>query len=365
MSNNPEFPSLPINDATSAIIYSPRASADDLVCSLSPTSSLNGIYVRSRPTSMELSNRKYLGLDFGNLYQAPFNVSGTVQQGDQSADSLSNSSFSNDNELIFTPITSESGRVSSGATSVYTDEEYPQKNAARRTAETQARVKVLSEGHALTESQHYPESILTTASKNTVMTFKLGGHLNRTGDQKLIYQNIEQGDDLPSAPELIEDLNQVQAQKKRSIPLVYRTISKRVYGVFHRKTHSIPESIVLDSRSSKSLVSEPSAATLIQEPKPAEAIKSSFLFAIKRRPTIDSQKQSLRSKNIFSHRVPLIHRKKNSFPAFENRASLRRSSSFAGFVDWPELDDELDEATAEATQVARWANVQGWKGCGV
>ena len=386
MSNNPypseSSPSTGI-DTPSVIIYSPRTSADDLICPLSPTSSLKGVYVRSRPTSMEVPT-EYLNFVFGGFCQTAFNR--TVLDGDQSTDhgfqahSLPSFILSNESEPILTPATSsKSGRVSSDATPVYTDEEYIQKNAARRTAETRARVKALNESHARAR-KYYAESISpsvkTTASKNTVMSVVFG----RKGDQGAACQNIEEGDELASAPESMKD--QTRAQKKRTIPLVHR-VTQKVYGVFHRKTHSTPQSIQVGSY----LPHNDGTAAVIQEPKPTEAIKSSSisLFTGKRRSTIDSQQEppQRRPKNIFPPRALSIHRNKNSFPAapntvsltstslaIENRARLRRSISFAGFIDLPELDDELDEATAEATlaankasAMARWANLQSRRGC--
>jgi hypothetical protein len=368
--------------ASVTLYYSPRTSADDLVCPLSPTSSLKGIYVRSRPTSVEVP-AGYLNFDCGGFHQAD-DFDRTVQHGDRSTDHLfhahfpSSSTLSNKNEPISMPTTSsESSHVSSAATSVYTDE-YIQKNAARRTANTRARVKALNESHARAR-KYYAESISpsvkTTVSKNTVMCIGPG----HKGDQGAIYQNIEESDDLASAPEPMKD--QTGAQKKRSIPLVDR-VTQRLYGVFHRKAHSTPQSIQVGPCFSDNSINDGTA----QELKPAEAIKSSSvsLFTGKRRPTIDSQQESprQRSKNFFSQRALSIRRNKISFPAapntvsvtstslaIENRARLRRSVSFAGFVDLPELDDELDEATAEATQVAnktsmmtRWAILQR-QGC--
>jgi len=370
----------------SVIIYSPRTSADDLIRPLSPTSSLKGIYVRSRPTSMEVPAES-LGFDFGGFYQAAFST--TVQQGLQytehalHAHSLSSSTLSDGGELIFTPnASSELSHASSAATSVYTDEEYIQRNAARRTAETRARVKALNEGHARARKESISTSVKTTASKNTLMTLALGHHFKKNNDnQAAAYENIE-GDDTASAPGKMKD--QSRTQKKRSIPHVYRAVTKKVYGVFHRKAYSTPESIQVDSPLSDNFVNDATAAP-IQELKPAEPIKSSSLslFTRKRRPTIDSQKEAPRSKNTFSQRALSIRRNKNSIPAapntvsltstslaIENHARLRRSMSFAGFVDLPELDDELDEATAEAAQVAtkasvmvRWANMQNQQGC--
>lgn len=360
-------------------MYSPRTSADDLIRPLSPTSSLKGIYVRSRPTSMDVS-ADYLDFDFGGFYQAAF--SRTVVDGDQSTDhsfhahSLPGFILSNDSGPIFTPATS--GHVSSDATSVYTDEEYIQKNAARRTAETLARVKALNENHARAR-KYYAESISpsvkTTASKNTVIS------LGRKGEGATC-QNIEEGDELASTSEPMKD--QTRAQKERtSIPLVHR-VTQKVYGVFHRKTHSTPEAIQVGSSLLDNSINDGS----VEDPKPAEAIKSSSisLFTRKRRSTTSSQQEppQWRPKNIFSQRALSIQRNKTSFPAtpntvsltstslaIENRAArLRRSVSFAGFIDLPELDNDLDEATAEATLVAnktsvmaRWANLQGRRGC--
>lgn len=379
MSNNP-YPSSPITDTASVIVYSPRTSADDLICPLSPTSSLKGIYVRSRPTSVEVA-AGYLNLDFGGFHQA--DSSRTVQHSDQSADHPfhahfpSSSTLSDKDEPISTPI-SESSHVSSGATSAYTDDEYIQNNAARRAAETRARVKALNESHARARkcyAESISPSVKTTASKDTVMSIAPGCK----GDQGAIYQNIEKSDDLASAPEPMKD--QTGAQKKRSIPFVDR-VTQKLFGVFHRKAYSTPQSIQVGPGFSDNSINDGTA----QELKPAEAIKSSSisLFTGKRRPTIDSKQESprQRSKNFFSQRALSIRRNKLSFTvapntvsvtstslAIENRASLRRSVSFAGFVDLPELDDELDEATAEATQVAnktknktsmmtRWENIQ-------
>lgn len=372
--SNP-YPSSLINDTTTAaIMYSPRTSTDDLFCPLSPASSLKGIYVRSRPTSME-GPAEHLNFDFGGFYQAPFNK--TVQHGDQSAD---HPLPSNENESILTPVASlESSHVSSVATSVYSDEEYIQKNAARRTAETRARVKALNEGHARVR-KHYTESISpsvkTTASKNTVISLIPG----RKGDREATYRNIEE------APELKDQTRaQTRAQKKLSIPLVSR-VTQRVYGVFHRKAHSTPQSIQVVSCSPDNSINGTAQAALIQDLKPAAVIRSSSIsmFTGKRRPTTDSQQEPPQRRSIFSQQaLSSIRRNKNSFPAapntvsltssslaIENRARLRRSISFAGFFDLPELDDELDEATAEATQVAnktsvmvRWANLQGQPGC--
>ena len=377
MSHNP-YPSSSITDTTSTIhISSPRTSSDDLICPLSPTSSLKGIYVRSRPTSTEIPES--LGFDFGGFYQAAFNR--TVQQSTERPSHgqfLSTSTVSDENEPTFTPptISSESSHVSSAATSIYVDEEYIQKKAARRTAETSARVKALNEGHARAR-KNYASSLKATASTNSVTTLGLGANFN-TGYGRSTHNNIEEEDEAStSAPEVKQD--QARSRKTSSIPLVYRAISKKVYGVFHRKAHSTPESIQVDPLFFDKPVNAPT-----QEPKPVQAIRPSSisLFTRKRCPTIDSQKQTPRTRNNFSQRAISIRRNKISFPAtpntvsltstslaIENRARLRRSVSFAAFVDFPELDDHLDEATAEATQIAtkatvmvRWANMSDRQG---
>jgi hypothetical protein len=208
--------------------------------------------------------------------------------------------------------------------------------------------------------------------------------LGRKDDREATFQSIEEVDDLAGVPESMKD--ETRAQTKRNIPLVYR-VTKKVYNrVFHRKAHSTPHSIQVDPSFPHNAINDGTAAP-VQEVEPAEAIKSSSisLFTRNRRPTIDSQQEpsKQRSIKIFSPRALSIRRNKTSFPAapntvsltstslaIENRARpLRRSVSFAGFFDLLELDDELDEATAEATQVAnktsmmaRWANLQSRQG---
>ena len=368
LNNNNPYPST--TDA-SITIYSPQTSTDDLICSLSPTSSLKGVFVRSRPTSTDFT-AEGLGFDFGGFRQLAFKR--TVQLGNPSTEHFppSSSTPSDESEPISTPTTSstlESDTSVSSSSAVDTDEEYTQKKVARRSAETRARVKALNHARAAARN-HYEESVIAPSVKTTASTihfpFGLGRHFSNNN------QDIEEeggGEESSSATEIF-----ARVERKRS---VYRSVTKKVYGVFHRKAHSTPESIPLSS-----------------EVADVTPIKSSSisLFTRKRRPTIDSlQEASSRStKTIFSHRALSIRSRNNnnnnnnqqsSSPsiipvtpnnnsntvsltstslAIENHASrsrdLRRSISFAAFADvqdvLPELDDELDEATAEATRVA-------------
>jgi len=137
-------------------------------------------------------------------------------------------------EPIFTPTTSaESSHASSAATSVYTDEEYiHRRNAARRTAETRAQVKALDERPCACEeaAESISPSLKAIASKNTLMTLAFGHHFNKNRNQAATYENIE-GDDSASESGNMKD--QARAQKKRSIPLVYRAVSLSPQGTFH------------------------------------------------------------------------------------------------------------------------------------
>ncbi|KAF8815602.1 hypothetical protein BYT27DRAFT_6665507 [Phlegmacium glaucopus] len=299
-------------DIASIIMYSPRTSADDLIS----TSSLQGLYIRSRPTSVGVPTDS-LGMDFGGFCQTSFN--GNLQ-------------------------------------SIQITE--------------QALQPILTSSES---SQTIATSVKTTASKNAIRTLALRRHFNMKGDQGSAFFDIE-GDDSSGVPEIMKD--QSRAQRTLKIPDVYRAVSKKVYGVFHRKAHSTPESIQGDSHFPDNSVNDRTAAP-IREPKPAEPIKSSSvsLFTRNRRPTIGREQDPHRSKRIFSPRALSIRRNQNSSPApnivsatstslaIENHACLRRSLSVSGIFDPPELDSELDEATAEATQVAsatiRWANVHG------
>ena len=394
MSNDPP-PCLPITGDTSVssvVVYSPRTSTDDeddFIYPVSSTSSLRGLYVRSRPTSMEIPAGN-LGFDFGGFHQASFNR--IVQQGHEPTEyplvhgdcSLSSSTLSAN---MLTPATSEDA-------SVYIDEEYIQNGATKRSEETRARLKALNEGHARARKYYresIPLSVTTTGNKNTIMSPGLVLQFNKKGNRgtttaATARQDIEEGNNVASALEMMEVQAQAGCQKKSSIPLVYRTVTQKVYGVFHRKAHSTPESIQFDSEFSDNSTNNDGTttySTVIQELKPAEEpikYSSISLRTRKRRLTIGNQQEPPRSKNIFSQRTFPSHRNKNAVPPDASNTAvlastsslatgnhvgdLRRSISFSGFMESAELDSELDEATAEATHVAtralvmaRWGNV--------
>ena len=184
------------------------------------------------------------------------------------------------------------------------------------------------------------------------------------------------------------------SHKSRKAPKVYKRLKKGFLKALHGKgadeTPFQPYTYVFDP-----MVDDyrpPRGKPVAESPAPVEKVRSSsssiFSKRSKRRPTIDSQAASssassdipartLPTISLPYKRAPSIRSGKSiktsnstfrtsSIRAVENKPRLRRPRSFSGYVDYPivppqeTIEEELDEVTKEATQLATRIGGNTW-----
>ncbi|KAF8165995.1 hypothetical protein B0H34DRAFT_832684 [Crassisporium funariophilum] len=367
------LPELIVTDSSAVIIFSARTSADDLICPLSPTSSLRGVYVRSRPTSM-ISNSDHEGFDYGGFSQATidrlvreegpralrdgahhFNrpisplalelESWEMDDPLMSGPSTGSSSESEDYLFMGRSVPSSTTSASSINDEEATDTVYMRERQAKRSLETVARVRALNESHArgrsVSDTKTIAPSIRTNASKLTVTPLRaLLGRSDKKSQKDTMsgagsVTIVAHGQAVvDSAEAYAEDTG---AQKKpRRLSLKYRNVTKKVYNAFHRKTNSAPGAIehftdagtILDIGGVSFIASTPSilnnASQDSNDVKPVETNKSSAasLFTMKRRGTLESQKTS---KPSISRALSIRSRKESSAATTSAAPTVKKS----------------------------------------
>ncbi|GLB38827.1 hypothetical protein LshimejAT787_0506920 [Lyophyllum shimeji] len=309
--------------APSAVfIYSPRSSIDDtlLKAPLSPTSSLKGVFVRSRPTSAAFSDYEFPGI--GELH---------------TDSSPSPSPFSTDEES-----SDDAERWVAHAQTHDSPRAADARSIAPSTYTTTSRMRIVRRSDA---DMHAEEMTLARA----LNAAKSNTKADKDEEKYKAEKEKEEAKD--------------KAQARRRTWPSYKAIRKTVSNILHRRDpHSVPVPVP---------VPVPGRGTnALAPPPPIERIKpsSASLFSRRRNPR-------RRATTTEASTTPVTPAPPKPKPKLATRAQLRRSRSFSGFTnvlsaigdddDEPEEEGEgeegeLDEATAEARQLVaeirrRWA----------
>lgn len=285
---------------SAVFLYSPH-SCDNLKPPLSPTSSIKGCFVRSRPTST----------DFAYEYsQLPnFAMEPTV------------SSVGSD---ITTPTSSVTDELLEHAS-----------HATEQWALTQMKSKD-------SDARSLAPSTLTCTDRRPVVPVRIIRRSDAEMDKELVKMAKEQKQ-LKDQNAAADGANTIRA-RRRTWPS-YKAIRKTVSNILHRKDAPV----VTDTEGAKGEFPSPG-------PTP-ERVKSSSasMFTKRRRATVSDSEKKTEAKV----QSPIMHRASSSRGSsmLQHRAQLRRSRSFSGFtnvltvIDDAADDDDLDELTTEARGV--------------
>lgn len=330
---------------SAVFIYSPR-SIDDLKAPLSPTSSLKGVFVRSRPTSTDFSDYEYNEFPGIGTIARPGSPSplSTDEESDASTPSTDDILAATDRWAHAHAHTHDNPRPADA------------RSIALSTYTTTSRMRIVRRSDA---NMHEEE--IKLAREN----HELQVNASKQGS----------GDSTEAKAE--KEKEQEKTKTHRSTWRSYKAIRKTVSSILHRKDSislSVPRPAATGKAGGTPTTASPAAADadadahpMVIIDAPIECIKpsSTSLFSrrrnLRRRATTDAD-----------HAEPNVKPKAKrpattTADALEYRAQLRRSRSFSGFTNvLSAIDDEepeqedLDEATAEARQLVveirrRWA----------
>ncbi|KAF8074166.1 hypothetical protein FPV67DRAFT_791271 [Lyophyllum atratum] len=304
---------------SSVLIYSPR-SIDDLKAPLSPTSSIKGVFVRSRPTSAEWSSYQYN--DFPGIGMGVLSGFGACPTPSSSSEEESDASSSPATDDIL----------------AYTD----------RWASAHTDTRSLA-----------PSTYTTTSRMRIVRRSDADMHAE---DMKLARENHElrlQARSDFTAAVGVNGKGEKDKTRRRTWPS-YKAIRKTVSNILHRKD-SVSTPIALSTVQAGSITSGSVAEVPAERVKPSSASMFSRRRNRRRATTDADNTNSAPTEHKFTAGKP--KRSASTSDALEYRAQLRRSRSFSGFTNVLSAiddDEDFDEATAEARQLVanirlRWA----------
>jgi len=351
MSTKTDSPTIAVPPTAPIFIYTPQ-SLDALSSSLntkpppSPTSSLKACFVRSRPTSTDFSESEYSSLnDFSGLGDG-------LDSSISSCTSTSTSDELSDFVDRVTLATEQWARAHLAEGDEYDRDGLPP------SPNSDARSVALS--------------TLTGVSRHTVVPVRIVRRSDAEVDEglKIGLKNLEK------EKEKVKDGN-TNTKRRRTWPS-YKAIRRTVSNIVHRK--EAPATATATQASTQASTTTP--APVVNQRQRIKSSSASLFSRRRRATTLSDNSDKVSTKPSFLQRAlstsspstasRAIAHAPSGFTPLQHRAALRRSRSFSGFTNVlsaivdaeqekeVDVDEDLDEATAEARDVVedirrRWA----------